>query len=97
MAYNPEEARFYEREILNVLTGQWNPVTSSNREETGVECLAYAGRVYRKLISEDPEKKIFEFLWDIETKELCLPGDEDHTRKIAAVIVDLRNNRPPGE
>jgi hypothetical protein len=84
MAYN------YRREIARVsriLFAMWDPIGINADEEASDEYDAYAPIICRMLIERRPVVELVEYLWMVETEQMGLPGDREHTEMFVGQLM----------
>jgi hypothetical protein len=83
---NPEEA---QRIIAEILLREWDPIGVSEYPEAADEYDSYVPHVYELLIHGATAKKVFEYLWSVETHHIGVLGNPTRTEKVAERLARL--------
>ena len=81
--------------IHRVLLDDWDPIGVKqfhNASETDDEYDHYIGELYSILKADNAFKNTVSYLWYLENEHIGLPGNMDHTRRVAALLVDKINH-----
>jgi hypothetical protein len=83
-------AREYQHAIRKVLLDEWDPIGVADVPEAQDEYDSYIHSIYALLIHHEGERKLFDYLWDIETKDMELYGNRIRTEKVVNSLLRLR-------
>lgn len=90
MSEHLDRARQYHNEIRRILLQDWDPIGVSDIPEAQDEYDSYIGGVYSKLIRRAPKHELFDYLWEVETKNMGLYGSRSRTANAVEKLVALR-------
>lgn len=76
--------------MKKVLIEEWDPIGIKNVPDACDEYDAYVISLIDFLKKSDCEKQVFDFLWQIETQHMGLPGDVSHTRHVTNILINLK-------
>jgi hypothetical protein len=77
--------------VRQVLLRVWDPVGIADQDEAQDEYDAYVGQVYKRLVRDEPEDALFEYLWWLETECMGFIGDRGRTESTVAALLKLRD------
>jgi len=82
----PEQKILYQQ-IDEILWYEWDPIGVNVYEEARDEYCSYLPQIFSLKIHGADEETIATALFKIETQTMCLLGNLEHCREIAAKIV----------
>ena len=85
-----DRAKRYHDAIRDILLHQWDPIGVANAPAAQDEYDGYVQEIHLMLIRHDPQHRLFDHLWWIETKHMGLCGNRKHTEAIANLLTELR-------
>lgn len=81
--------QFIMNEIQKILLKEWDPIGVQDIPEAQDEYDAYISSIYEIIQSKQPESKLFDYLWQLETEHMGLSGNKTHTQTIARKLFEL--------
>ena len=91
-----DRARQYHDQIVQILLDDWDPIGVCGVPEAADEYDDYVGPIHRRLIQHTTERKLFKYLWEVETVQMGLRGNRSHTEAIANQLIRLRDRIESG-
>jgi hypothetical protein len=76
--------------IRQILLEDWDPIGIKHIPEAQDEYDAYVPQVEQLLSQGASIGQIFEYLWELETQHMALPGDQERTKRIAERLARIR-------
>ncbi len=91
MSEHLDRAKGYHEGIRRILLRVWDPIGVADIAEAQDEYDSYVGKIYEILIRHEPRHKVVEHLWWIETANMGLAGNRQHTEAVADQLLRLRD------
>ncbi len=85
-----DKAKHYHDAIKQILLQEWDPIGVKDIPEAQDEYDSYIGGVYSRLIRQVSERELFDYLWEVETVTMGLPGNPSHAEAIVEKLMALR-------
>jgi hypothetical protein len=85
-----ERAKRYHDAIHLILLQEWDPIGVAGVPEAQDEYDSYVGQIYTMLIRQEPRRKLFDYLWWVETEHMGLQGNRRHTEQVSERLMQLR-------
>jgi hypothetical protein len=79
----------YHDAIREILLKEWDPIGVGLEPEAQDEYDAYVGQIHGLICRREPTRKIFEFLWRVETELVGLCGNRSRTAVTAERLFRL--------
>jgi hypothetical protein len=92
-----DRAKLYHVEIRRILLQDWDPIGVSHVPEAQDEYDSYVGEIHGMLIRHEAKHKLFDHLWWIETKHMCLFGSWRRTNRVVDNLIRLREHIESGQ
>jgi hypothetical protein len=80
----------FNNDILTIrkkIWDEWDPINLqyfvTDLKQVDDEYDTYAVEIYGLLKNKCSERELFNYLWRLETKHMCLDGDKEKTKKFA--------------
>ena len=70
-----DRARRYQKAIRLALLKEWDPIGVGDIPEAQDEYDSYVYHIYGLLIRRRPKQEIVDYLWELETEQMGLPGN----------------------
>ena len=84
-----EESRRYRDAVRRILLKEWDPIGVKDVPEAQDEYDCYVPGICGLLMRRESPEEIFRHLWEIETGNMGLQGNREHTRSIASRLVAI--------
>lgn len=85
-------AREYHNAIRKILMDEWDPIGVNHIPEAADEYDSYISGVHAMLIRHEPEHKILDHLWNVETENMGLYGNRGRTEEVVKSLIRLREH-----
>lgn len=79
-------------EIHNAIHTEWDPIGIGYLNGEHGEYDAYVPNLFKLLNSAPTVNQIFDYLWEIETITMGLPGNSEATYKFACYLYSISND-----
>ena len=77
------------KRVRAVLLEEWNPSGAPLGGGTSDSFDGYALRIIGLLVRKAPQRDLLDYLWRTETQTLGLPGNREHTERVAARLMTI--------
>jgi hypothetical protein len=84
-------AREYHNAIRKILMDEWDPIGVSEIPVAADEYDSYISGIHAMLVHHEPEHKILDHLWNIETEWMGLYGNRRRTEEVVKSLIKLRD------
>ena len=91
MSEHLDRARRYHEGIRRILLHDWDPIGVSDIAEAQDEYDGYVSKIYGMLVHHEPRHNLVEHLWSIETDNMGLSGNRQHTEAIVDRLLSFRD------
>lgn len=81
--------QFFYNQIQKILFHDWNPLDLQTLREKHNEYTSYISTVYQLMTSEQSESELFDHLWWVETDQMELTGNTEHTKNVTHNLLKL--------
>jgi hypothetical protein len=89
METNLKRIKRYNNAIRDILLKEWDPIGVKDVPEAQDEYDSYIPGVCKLLINRESSENIFQYLWKIETDNMGLTGNRNHTKSIAKKLAEI--------
>jgi hypothetical protein len=89
METNLKRIKRYNNAIRDILLKEWDPIGVKDVPEAQDEYDSYIPGVCKLLFNRESSKNIFQYLWKIETDNMGLTGNRNHTKSIAKKLAEI--------
>jgi len=90
MRSNYNKCSLYEH-VRYVILNEWDPIGIRGFEEAQDEYDSYVPEVCRLLEDNADLNSLFDYLWQLETGHMGLPGDRGKTTEISNRLIDIND------
>jgi hypothetical protein len=90
MGERREHFRRYREAIRNILLRDWDPIGVADEPDAQDEYDNYIPQIQGMLILNEPEPRLVDYLWHVETESMSLIGDRKRTESVAIRLIALR-------
>ncbi|MBU4348570.1 hypothetical protein KJ671_03675 [Patescibacteria group bacterium] len=77
--------------IRTILLKEWDPIGIQDIPEAQDEYDSYIFSICKLIQLKESEEELFNYLWWIETEQMGLSGNKEHTKTIAHRLFKLSN------
>ena len=82
-------AKCCQESIREVLLREWDPIGVADIPEAQDEYDGYISQIFGMLIRREPQHKLVDFLWWVETEHMELYGNRQRTERVAELLLRI--------